>query len=123
MENKTQSFSTEVQSADTIFALLSNQRRRYVVNVLSEQEPPIALHDLIISVSSLEAETEPENIAAETIDEVATTLNHVHLPKLDDANIISYNTETNTVTSVQTEKLKLLMSSVEDVQRVYCLEA
>lgn len=123
MKHKTQSLSSEVQSADTIFALLTDQRRRYVVDVLSEQEPPIPLYDLVIRVSSLETETKPDNIAAETIDEVATALNHVHLPKLDDANIISYDTETNTVTSVQTEALELLMSFVEDVQRVYCLEA
>lgn len=116
MENRTQSLSTEVQSPDRIFALLTNQRRRYVVNVLSEQEPPITLYDLVISVSSLETETEPDNITAETIDEVATALNHVHLPKLDDANVISYNPETNTVTSVQTEELARLMSSIENVQ-------
>lgn len=116
MEDKTQSLTIEDQSPDTIFTLLSDQRRRYVVTALSEQEPPIALHDLVRQVVALETETEPNDISADTIDQAATTLHHVHLPQLDDANIITYDTETNTVTSVQTEELASLMSFADGVE-------
>ncbi|WP_436344233.1 DUF7344 domain-containing protein [Natronorubrum sp. FCH18a] len=111
MEKKTQSLSTEVQSLDTIFTLLSDQRRRYVVDALSEEEPPIALYDLVTPVVSLERGADPDDISADTIDEIATTLHHVHLPKLDDADVIDYATETNTVTSAQTEVLAPILEN------------
>lgn len=105
MENITQPHVDATQSPDTIFALLSDRRRRYVSKILSEQDLPIGLHQLATAVASWETGTASDEVSAETTAEIATTLHHVHLPKLADADVIDYDTATNTVTATRTERL------------------
>ena len=112
MEDTVQSLSTGVQSLDTIVTLSSDQRRRYVVGVLAERDSPMAFDELVTAVASLERETDPDAVSVETFDEVATTLHHCHLPKLDDANIIDYDTATSDVKSARPEVLTSILETV-----------
>lgn len=107
MENRIQISSDTVQSLDTTFAILNDQRRYYLREILSEQDPPIDLSQLAAAVASRETGTDSDESPAETTDEIAIGLHHVHLPKLDDAGVIDYNAETNTVTSTRTECSRL----------------
>lgn len=43
-----------------------------------------------------------EESSSKTTDDIATALHHVDLPKLADAQVIDYDSETNTVTAVRT---------------------
>lgn len=117
MADSIHSRSTDAQSLNLIFTLLSNQRRRRVVTVLLERESPIALHELVTAVASWETdETEWADVSADLTDEVAAALHHVHLPKLDEADLIDYDTETNAVTSARTEVLSPFFRGPEGVK-------
>lgn len=74
-------------SLDAIFQMLAAQRRRYALYVLSRHAGPITLADLADEVASLEETTS---------ERVATSLHHVHLPKLDDAGVADYDAEART---------------------------
>lgn len=92
MEDKTQSLSTEIQSLDTIFALLRDQRRRAILRFLRQNGA--------VTIDSLSAQLagNSENIA--TDDEYARIrieLHHTHLPRLDSVGLINYDSATGLV--------------------------
>lgn len=111
MENNNHSSEMDTQSLATVHALLSNQRRHYVITAISEQESPIALDEFATAV--IETETGVRDISAKMTQEIIPELHHEHLPKLDDAGIIDYNAETNTITSIQTEELAPILEFTE----------
>lgn len=111
MEDKTASPATDAQDLDERYSLLSDRQRRCVVEILSEEDPPIALRELATEVASRETEAGSENVPSDTIDEIAVTLHHIHLPKLDAANIVDYDVKANTVASARTKELATLRPS------------
>lgn len=103
MEDPIQSHPDDVQSLNTLCSLLGDYRRRYAIKWLSEQESPVGLTELASAVAAWENESEPADTPEKATNRVAATLHHVHLPKLDTADIIVYDTETKVVMSIQTE--------------------
>ncbi|PGF15578.1 hypothetical protein CP556_05210 [Natrinema sp. CBA1119] len=114
MEYETHPPVTDEQTIDTLFALLRNRYRRDVVDILSERESSMPLHDLAAVVATAETGPESDRASTERTHEVAATLHHSHLPKLDDADIVDYDTETHSVTPVRATALAALMRSVEN---------
>lgn len=88
---------TDAQSIDSAHALLGDALRRAVVEVVTEREPPIDLTDL--------ARTIAERDADRTGREIAISLHHVHLPKLNHATVIDYDAATRTVRAARPEVL------------------
>jgi hypothetical protein len=78
--------------------LLAKERRRTVLSLLNEGELPVELDSLTERVA---AEGEPAQKAPGTERAVRTSLHHVHLPKLDDAGVLDYDSETNRVESYE----------------------
>lgn len=77
-------------SPTTIFDLLSHSRRR------------LALYSLVRTVGALELDDLAERIAIaesdrESDDRIATSLAHVHLPKLAEAGVVGYDPDNRTV--------------------------
>lgn len=75
--------------------LLEADRRRYVLAVLSDRREPLDLTDLAVAVAQREpgvAEDDPDDVQA-----LATTLHHIHLPKLAEAGIVDYEPDTNRI--------------------------
>lgn len=105
MENKTRSLPGDAQSLDTVFELLSDSRRRYAVSFLAERGSNVSLTDLATEVASWEHQTESTEVPAERVDEIAVTLHHNHLPKLADANLLAYDTETKRVNPTRVGEL------------------
>lgn len=75
---------SRVRSLDTIFEVLVAERRRNALYVLYRHVGPVTLADLADEVASLEGEA---------VERVATSLHHVHLPKLVEVGIVEYDTE------------------------------
>lgn len=113
MNQNIHALRTDVRSTDTIHDLLSSRRRRHVVVALSERNPPIALRELAAAVASREAETDSNEVSAEVTDEITVALHHVHLPKLDDADIVDYDAERNAVASARAEELASVVRSFD----------
>ena len=81
-------------SLDQIFDLLSDRRRRYVLYCLYGSQDGVAtVDDVAEYVLTLEGST----VTAETRQRLMTTLGHIHLPRLEDAGIVEYDTRSNTV--------------------------
>lgn len=93
--------STDAQFINSIHAILGDDRRRAAVDAIAEGEPPIGVRELARTISDRE-----RTGASRSPDDIAATLHHQHLPTLDDAAVIDYDVETNTVTAAQTAVLR-----------------
>ena len=89
----------DVQTLDATLALLSD-RRRYVVDGLSERDCPVALEGLVEAVATREADA---GGARPDPEELARTLHHTHLPKLAASGVIDYDAEERTVVEMRRE--------------------
>lgn len=76
---------------DTVFDLLRNERRRYVLYYLDEQEGRVSLEELTEEIAKGEAND--SEILAEDYEEVELSLHHTHLPKSTAAEFIEYDVE------------------------------
>jgi DNA-binding transcriptional ArsR family regulator len=85
-------------SKDTIFSMLSNQRRRYVLYYLHREPGPVSLSDLAERIAAWENDIDVANLEYKQRKRVYTSLHQTHLPKLDDAGIVAYDRDEGTIT-------------------------
>lgn len=80
---------------DEIFDVLSNGRRRQVLHYLKQQDDRtrVELREIVDHVAAWENETTVEEVDATQRKRVYTALRQSHLPKMDDADIIEYDTQ------------------------------
>jgi len=76
-------------SQGDVFSLLSNQRRRYAVRACQELETPIELGELAEHVAARECEKPISRITSEERRRVYSSLQQVHIDKLEDAGVIT----------------------------------
>lgn len=83
---------------DTLFSILSRERRRDALYCLQQYRNPMPLPDLAEEVARMEAETSTiAEISAEDVKSVYMTLYHTHVPKMADANVVEYDQDTDSV--------------------------
>jgi hypothetical protein len=76
-------------SLDTVFDLLSDQRRRYVLyHLVNAADDTVDYEDLAEQVAVWEAGGDPSD---EHVERVATDLYHSHLPKLTESNVVDFD--------------------------------
>lgn len=75
------------------FDVLSSSYRRHVIQYLLDTQFPVGLDDLAEFVAARARDTSPAAITAGEKNEVATRLIHVHLPKLQDFELIDWRPE------------------------------
>ncbi len=80
-------------SKGEIFEVLRNQRRRYVLQFLKQDGNPVELGDLAQQVAAWEYETTLEDVTPEQRKRVYTTLQQTHLPKMDTAGILRFDSD------------------------------
>ena len=83
----------EPLSKGEIFELLRNQRRRYVLQYLKQDDRPVELGDLAQQIAAWEYETTLEGVTPEQRKRVYTTLQQTHLSKMDSAGILSFDSD------------------------------
>lgn len=99
----------EMVSPDGAFETLADRRRRSVLHCLTEYENPMALADLAEEVAASENDAPVDEIGAEEVESVYVSLYHVHVPKLEDAAVVRYDPDEDTVRLVEdTELLDVL---------------
>lgn len=77
--------------------LLSVARRRITIDILANGTAPIYLDDLAAAVA--DRETDAAMASNETVERVAVSLHHSHLPMMDDFGLIEYDRESTRVES------------------------
>jgi len=85
-------------SKDTIFSMLSNQRRRYVLYYLNQEGGPVSLRDLAEQIAAWENDVPVSELDYKQRKRVYTSLHQTHLPKLDDVGIVDYDRDGGTIT-------------------------
>jgi predicted transcriptional regulator len=80
-------------SETEFYTLLSQQRRRLALRILQDESASITAIELARYV----AEYEYEDPSDETLRDVHTSLYHSHLPKLEDADVITYDQDDGTI--------------------------
>jgi DNA-binding transcriptional ArsR family regulator len=91
-------FDAERLSKDTIFSMLSNQRRRYVLYYLNQRSGTVSLRDLAERIAAWENDVDVADLDYKQRKRVYTSLHQTHLPKLDEAGIVDYDQEEGTIT-------------------------
>lgn len=80
-----------VPSRDTMYELLSNQRRRYAIHYLKYQDESVPIGMLAERIAAWENEIPDAEVTCEQRKSAYTALQQHHLPKLDDAGLVSFN--------------------------------
>jgi hypothetical protein len=78
-------------SKDELFHLLQNQRRRRVLLYLQGTDSEVNMRDVAEQVAAWENDTTVEALSSDERQRVYIALYQSHLPKLDDADVLSYN--------------------------------
>ena len=86
-------------SKGEIFEVLRNQRRRYVVQHLKQDDRPVELGDLAQQVAAWEYDTTFEGVTPEQRKRVYTTLQQTHLPKMNSAGILRFDSDQGLIES------------------------
>lgn len=84
-------------SQDTVFEILSNSRRRYVLYYLRQETEPIQLTTLAEHVAAWENETDVESLGDQERKRVYVSLYQTHIPKLAEIGLVEYDKEAGTV--------------------------
>ncbi|MFC3957199.1 DUF7344 domain-containing protein [Halovivax cerinus] len=90
---------TEQLSKGEVFEVLRNQRRRFVLQYLKQDDRPVELGDLAQQVAAWEYETTLEGVTPEQRKRVYTTLQQTHLPKMDEAGILVFDSDDGVIES------------------------
>ncbi|KTG09852.1 hypothetical protein AUR64_09490 [Haloprofundus marisrubri] len=79
--------TSDSQETRALLDALSNPRRRHLIHALSEQPGPVTVDTLAEAVHRREAD------AGETThpEQIAISLHHLHLPKLDSREFLDYH--------------------------------
>ena len=84
-------------SEDDIFDVLSNRRRRFVIHALKREDRPLEVAELSTYVTAWEHGMDPDHVKYEDRRNVHSTLTRTHLPKLEENDVIIYDTEASVV--------------------------
>lgn len=78
-------------SKDDMFHILQNERRRRVLQYLSDTEGPVDMRDIAEQVAAWEHDTTVQQLTSDQRQRVYIALYQSHLPKLADFDLITYN--------------------------------
>lgn len=119
--------SERTLSQDTVFDILSNSRRRYVLYYLRQQTEPVQLTTLAEHVAAWENDTDVESLREQERKRVYVSLYQTHVPKLADTGLVRYDKEEGTVALAdEAEKMGDYLSQPENSlpwQLIYLTEA
>jgi hypothetical protein len=82
---------------ETLFEVLGNRRRRHVIDVLRQRGGRVALDRLAEEVAARENGLDRTEISAVQRKRVYTALQQTHLPKMDNADVLTFDKTAGTV--------------------------
>ena len=113
----------QLSSLDTIFDLLSNPRRRFVLHYLKEHDGPVELNDLAAEIAAKENEVPKRELTSQQRKRAYVSLYQTHVPKLEEVGVIEYDSETGEIVlTEQADQIDRHLDTDDDGgpwQRVY----
>ncbi|SEH50556.1 hypothetical protein SAMN05192561_103242 [Halopenitus malekzadehii] len=109
-------------SKDTVFSMLSNRRRRRVIEHLSEAEDGrMTIRDLSEVIAAEENDVSRREVTYKQRKRVYTSLYQIHLPTLDDNGIVEYEKRSGVVELAPTASdCTVYLESVPDSHLSWC---
>ncbi len=102
---------------DQVFAILKNQRRRYVLQFLYEADGKVSLSDVAEQIAAWENSKDIKQITSSERKRVYVGLYQCHLPKMDGADVVSFNKPRGTIElGANAEALYKYIDTGEDVE-------
>jgi hypothetical protein len=89
--------TTSELSADGLFDVFANERRRLSLTELAARGSDLHVETLARRVAARESDVAPDAVPQAAMEEVHVSLHHVHLPKLDDADLVEYDRDARRV--------------------------
>jgi len=89
--------SMTTRSKDELFQILSNSRRRYIIYYLSQGGNELSLKSLATKIAAVESDVSESDITSDERQRVYISLYQTHLPKLEEAGIVTYDEDERTV--------------------------
>jgi hypothetical protein len=101
---------------DALFEILSNRRRRYVLHYLKQNgSSRTDLSDLSTQIAAWEQQVPTENLRYDDRKSVHTALAQFHLPKMDNAGVVEFESQRNAVElTPEGDNLSLYLEAVQD---------
>ena len=87
---------TEVTQS-VIYSMISNDRRRYVLRFLQNEDREVHLREMAERVAAWENDEAVEAVTTKERRRVETALRQFHIPKMDDAGFVTYDERRKTV--------------------------
>lgn len=101
---------------DQIFDLLSEERRRYALYYLEQQDGPVSVDKVAEQVA--EWKTNGTSVPGGKFENIEVNLHHVDLPKASEAEYIRYDPEEGLVEVTETPpEFKAIVSVAEVIER------
>lgn len=87
-----------VVQRDELFKLLGNERRRYVIQFLRQQDgESVTLGNLATYVAAQENNIRAEDVTQRQRKRVYTSLQQTHLPRMDEVSAVTFDKERGTI--------------------------
>lgn len=83
---------------DELFKVLSNRRRRYVLSYLTQHATEVDLGTLATQIAAWENDKDVSQVNGMERKRVYTSLQQVHLPKMDDSGVVKFDKRSGTIT-------------------------
>ncbi len=113
-------FGEDADAVDTAMDLLADRRRRATLRYLAETGGEATLTELAVEIAAQEAGAEPNaisdhgDVSSRERRAVRISLHHTHVPKLTTADVVDYDTETETI--ALTARGRTLLERADAVQ-------
>lgn len=92
------STDTDQLREGTVYDVLSNKRRRYVVYMLKQNAERTTIGEMAERVAAWEYDISVQQVMGDQRKRVYTALQQTHLPMMDDAGLIAFNKDRGIVT-------------------------
>ena len=76
-------------------SLLASERRRLVLDTIEDRTLPVDLADVASAVAEHDPDLRPDD--AEAMERLKVSLHHVHLPKLEECGVCTYDLSANEI--------------------------
>lgn len=101
-------------SLDAILDLLANRRRRHLIEYLQDVPRDVGSFEeatkYIITQLAIRTGEQPNH------DDVQSSLQHIHIPKLADAGVVEYDIRSQELRYRQNERLETLFEAIRDFE-------
>lgn len=89
----------EADQIDELFNCLGHARRRHLITVVAAESRSISVDSVIDEIAAIESNADIQSSSDDSVDSIAVSVVHCHLPKLQNAGIVAVDGETSTVTA------------------------